>query len=145
MYSYIQNIKKQVPHTGNNARLVQWSIIWLHCIALKFTEDVYSWLAEKTLNFMYLYLLQICLVCLSVCLSVCVSLTKSLWNKKLTWVICIWVKIKKKRIWDNSKTYFLNIAVSTFGYPSPEVCASWTPSHLVSYYQLFEKGLCKIL
>ena len=43
MYSYIQNIKKQVPHTGNNARLVQWSIIWLHCIALKFTEDVYSW------------------------------------------------------------------------------------------------------
>ena len=26
------------------------------------------------------------------CLSVCVSLTKSLWNKKLTWVISIYVK-----------------------------------------------------
>ena len=33
----------------------------------------------------YIYLLQICLVCL----SVCASLTKSLWSKKLTWVICI--------------------------------------------------------
>ena len=43
--------------------------------------------------YIYIYLLQICLVCL----SVCVSLTKGLWTKKLTWVICIWVKIKKKK------------------------------------------------
>ena len=61
--------------------------------------------------YIYIYLLQICLVCL----SVCVSLTKSLWNKKLTWVISIYVKNWKKvptihvgcfnyRLWLNDTT-----------------------------------------
>ena len=43
--------------------------------------------------YIYIYLLQICLVCL----SVCVSLTKGLWTKKLTWVISIYVKIFLKK------------------------------------------------
>ena len=37
------------------------------------------------------------LSCLSVCMSVCVSLTKSLCNKKLTWVI--YAKVKNQYFW----------------------------------------------
>ena len=45
----------------------------------KFIIDIYIYI--------YIYI-HISITNLS-CLSVCVSLTKSLWNKKLTWVICI--------------------------------------------------------
>ena len=59
----------------------------------------------------------------------------------LSWLT--WPPPKKKRIWDNSKVYFLNIAAFTFEYPSPDVRVSWGPLHLVRYYQYFAKRLWK--